>query len=107
MRDSVVEDEVTFSDDSHNDLQENEIHVRKQNRKGRKWLTTVEGIPESYDINNLLNALKKKLCCSGTIVTDEKKTEKKVLQMQGNHGENITEELKSIFPDYKVYFHGS
>lgn len=99
-----TEGEFAFSDEK-NGFEENEIHVRKQNRKGRKWLTTVEGVPSDYDINDLLNILKKELCCNGTITIDNKN--RKVIQMQGDHGKKIIEKLQQIFREHKVYSHGN
>ncbi|KAI5190940.1 translation initiation factor 1 [Nematocida minor] len=100
-----TDEELLFSDDGDK-FADNEIHVRKQNRKGRKWLTTVENIPESFDVTRLLNTLKKELCCNGTIVT-ESSSGKKVLQMQGDHGVKIQSKLQELFPSYKVHFFGN
>ncbi|EIJ88081.1 translation initiation factor 1 [Nematocida parisii] len=100
-----LNEDMVFSDDETK-FEDNEIHVRKQNRKGRKWLTTVENIPESFDITKLMTALKRELCCNGTIVT-ETATGKKVMQMQGNHGTKIQARLQEIFPAYKVLFFGN
>ncbi|KAH9385810.1 translation initiation factor 1 [Nematocida major] len=102
---SDVSEEVFFSDDEAK-FADNEIHVRKQNRKGRKWLTTVENIPENFDINKLLNDLKKELSCNGTIVMDEKKG-KKIIQMQGDQGAKIQAKLQEVFPSLKVVFFGN
>lgn len=97
-------DTIVFSDDER-ELEENEIHVRKQNRRGRKWLTTVENIPDSCDMIELLNSLKKELSCNGSVVT-EPTTGRKILQMQGDHGRKIQGRLVLLFPKHKVQFHG-
>ncbi|KAI5133981.1 translation initiation factor 1 [Nematocida ausubeli] len=98
------DEDLVFSD-NETKFEDNEIHVRKQNRKGRKWLTTVENIPDSFDITKLMTALKKELCCNGTIVTDA--SGKRVMQMQGDHGKKIQEKLQEIFPAYKILFFGN
>lgn len=98
------QEEMIFSDEEDR-FKDNEIHVRKQNRRGRKWVTTIENIPESFDLNKLLNSLKKELCCNGTIVTSEK-TGKRILQMQGDQGAKIQTMLEEVFPVYKVNFFG-
>ncbi|OAG28951.1 translation initiation factor 1 [Nematocida displodere] len=105
MVSSASEEEVIFSDEGKG-FEENEIHVRKQNRKGRKWLTTVENIPESCDMGDLLVTLKKELCCNGSI-TDNPANSGKVLQMQGDHGFKMKSRLQTLFPEYKVVFHGN
>ncbi|EHY65653.1 translation initiation factor 1 [Nematocida ausubeli] len=98
------DEDLVFSD-NETKFEDNEIHVRKQNRKGRKWLTTVENIPDSFDITKLMTALKKELCCNGTIVTDA--SGKRIMQMQGDHGKKIQEKLQEIFPAYKILFFGN
>lgn len=100
-----LNDELLFSDEETK-FENNEIHVRKQNRKGRKWLTTVENIPNTFDITKLLNTLKKELCCNGTIVTDSVKG-RKIVQMQGDHGAKIQTKLQELFPTHKVLFFGN
>ena len=59
-----------------------DIHIRIQQRNGRKTLTTVEGIPEKFDLKKILKVIKKQFACNGTIVTDE--TAGGVIQLQGD-----------------------
>lgn len=49
-----------------------DIHIRIQQRNGRKTLTTVEGIPSRYDLKKILRVIKKQFSCNGTVVNDEK-----------------------------------
>ncbi|CAI6859794.1 ANL_collapsed_G0045190.mRNA.1.CDS.1 [Saccharomyces cerevisiae] len=39
----------------------NYIHIRIQQRNGRKTLTTVQGVPEEYDLKRILKVLKRTL----------------------------------------------
>ncbi|KAF9500992.1 hypothetical protein BDN71DRAFT_1439918 [Pleurotus eryngii] len=39
--------------------QQNYIHIRIQQRNGRKTLTTLQGLPTEYDAKKLLKAFKK------------------------------------------------
>ncbi|KAA1469533.1 hypothetical protein DENSPDRAFT_835180 [Dentipellis sp. KUC8613] len=39
--------------------QQNYIHIRIQQRNGRKTLTTLQGLPKEYDAKKLLKAFKK------------------------------------------------
>lgn len=41
---------------------ENFIHIRIQQRNGRKTLTTVQGISSQYDLKKIVKACKK-VCC--------------------------------------------
>ncbi|KAG7668406.1 hypothetical protein Ndes2437B_g07575 [Nannochloris sp. 'desiccata'] len=58
------------------------VHVRVQQRNGKKSLTTVQGLPEAFDYKKILKALKKEYCCNGCVVEDEELG--KVLQLQGD-----------------------
>lgn len=46
------------------------MHVRVQQRNGRKSLTTVQGLKKDYSYNKILKDLKKEFCCNGTVVQD-------------------------------------
>lgn len=39
--------------------QTNFVHIRIQPGQGRKKVTTVQGLPEQYDINRIVKAIKK------------------------------------------------
>ncbi|CAG8617134.1 2313_t:CDS:2, partial [Dentiscutata heterogama] len=58
------------------------IHIRIQQRNGRKTLTTVQGLPVEYDQKKLLKAFKKEFACNGTLVQDEELGQ--VIQLQGD-----------------------
>jgi len=60
----------------------NHIHIRIQQRNGRKTLTTLQGLGKEYDLKKILKAFKKEFACNGTIVEDEKMGE--VIQLQGD-----------------------
>ncbi|OMH85690.1 Protein translation factor sui1 [Zancudomyces culisetae] len=63
------------------------IHIRIQQRNGRKTLTTLQGLPEELDLKRLLKAFKKVFACNGTLVEDEELGE--VIQLQGDQRLNI------------------
>ena len=60
----------------------NYIHIRIQQRNGRKTLTTVTGVPEEYDLKKILKVLKKDFACNGNIVKDPEAGS--VIQLQGD-----------------------
>mmetsp|Transcript_24428 Transcript_24428/g.27082 ORF Transcript_24428/g.27082 Transcript_24428/m.27082 type:complete len:117 (-) Transcript_24428:25-375(-) len=72
------------------------VHIRVQQRNGRKTLTTCQGLPDSAPFTKLLKGFKKKFCCNGTIVEDEDLG--KVIQLQGDHRENI----KTLLVRHKI-----
>lgn len=75
-------------------LQDTPIHIRIQQRNGRKTLTTVQGIHDGYDKKKLVKAFKKQFNCNGTVVENEEYGE--VIQLQGDQRNNISEFLTSI-----------
>ncbi|CDP20340.1 unnamed protein product [Coffea canephora] len=64
------------------------VHVRVQQRNGRKSLTTVQGLRKEYSYNKILKDLKKDFCCNGTVVQDPELG--KVIQLQGDQRKNVS-----------------
>jgi len=67
------------------------IHIRIQQRNGRKMITTVQGIPEKYELKQILKAFKKTFACNGCIVNHYEYGE--VIQLQGDQRETVCEFL--------------
>ncbi|KAK7815027.1 hypothetical protein U0070_024370 [Myodes glareolus] len=73
---------------------EDYIHIRIQQRNGRKTLTTVQGIADDYDKKKLVKAFKKKFACNGTVIEHPEYGE--VIQLQGDQCKNICQFLIEI-----------
>ncbi|CAO3648274.1 unnamed protein product [Cunninghamella echinulata] len=58
-------------DDNNSSKTANNIHLRIQQRNGRKTLTTLQGLPKEYDAKKILKVFKKEFACNGTVVEDE------------------------------------
>uniref|UniRef100_A0A0E0DJ71 Protein translation factor SUI1 homolog n=1 Tax=Oryza meridionalis TaxID=40149 RepID=A0A0E0DJ71_9ORYZ len=67
------------------------VHVRVQQRNGRKTLTTVQGIGGEYNYAKVLRDLKRELCCNGTVVEDKELG--KIIQLQGDHRNSVSDFL--------------
>ncbi|KAJ3312959.1 Eukaryotic translation initiation factor eIF-1 [Blyttiomyces sp. JEL0837] len=82
------------------------IHIRIQQRNGRKTLTTVQGLPSELDQKKILKAFKKEFACNGTIVQDEELGE--VIQLQGDQRMKVQQFLteQEITTKDKVKIHG-
>ncbi|CAH0698569.1 unnamed protein product [Spodoptera exigua] len=76
---------------SEDDVQDGLVHVRIQQRNGRKTLTTVQGLSSEYDLKKIVRACKKEFACNGTVVEHPEYGE--VLQLQGDQRENICQWL--------------
>jgi len=59
------------------------VHIRVQQRNGKKSLTTVQGLAEDLDLPKIIKALKKTLNTNGTVLEDDDFGS--VLQLQGDH----------------------
>ncbi|XP_058040196.1 eukaryotic translation initiation factor 1b isoform X1 [Ahaetulla prasina] len=73
---------------------EDYIHIRIQQRNGRKTLTTVQGIADDYDKKKLVKAFKKKFACNGTVIEHPEYGE--VIQLQGDQRKNICQFLLEL-----------
>ncbi|CAG0913520.1 unnamed protein product [Notodromas monacha] len=72
-------------------VQDTLVHVRIQQRSGRKTLTTVQGLSAMFDLKKIVRACKKEFACNGTVVEHPEYGE--VLQLQGDQRENICQFL--------------
>ncbi|XP_029637913.1 eukaryotic translation initiation factor 1 isoform X4 [Octopus sinensis] len=86
--------------------QDSIIHIRIQQRNGRKTLTTVQGISTQFDLKKIVKACKKEFACNGTVVDHPEYGE--VIQLQGDQRINIKDFLKNhnIAKDDQLKVHG-
>lgn len=64
------------------------VHIRVQQRNGRKSITTVQGLQKGFDYKKVLKAFKKEFCCNGSVVED--KEHGQVIQLQGDQRKNVS-----------------
>ncbi|KAK9834718.1 hypothetical protein WJX74_008557 [Apatococcus lobatus] len=64
------------------------VHIRVQQRNGKKSLTTVQGLDKAFDYKKVLKAFKKDFCCNGNVVDDTELG--KVIQLQGDQRKNVS-----------------
>jgi translation initiation factor 1 len=77
-----------------------EIHIRIQQRNGRKYTTTIEGLPEDVDLKKFLQYLKKSYATNGTILSSEHGD---VIQLQGDQRANVFKALTETNITKKEY----
>ncbi|KAF5728406.1 protein translation factor SUI1 [Tripterygium wilfordii] len=63
------------------------VHIRIQQRNGKKSLTTIQGLKKEYNYGNILKDLKKDFCCNGNVVQDKELG--KVIQLQGDQRKSV------------------
>jgi translation initiation factor 1 len=81
-------------DDIESSVKGDLIHIRVQQRNGRKCITTVQGLHQDLDLKKILKALKKQECCNGTVVEDEEMGA--VLQLQGDQRDSVAKVLTEM-----------
>eukprot|EP00293_Proteomonas_sulcata_P021518 CAMPEP_0184300814 /NCGR_PEP_ID=MMETSP1049-20130417/11146_1 /TAXON_ID=77928 /ORGANISM="Proteomonas sulcata, Strain CCMP704" /LENGTH=114 /DNA_ID=CAMNT_0026611641 /DNA_START=647 /DNA_END=991 /DNA_ORIENTATION=- len=64
------------------------VHIRIQQRNGKKCITTVTGLNAKLDLKKILKAIKKEHCCNGTVLKDEDNAQE-VLQFQGDQRDSV------------------
>jgi translation initiation factor 1 len=75
---------------------EDKVHVRVQQRNGRKCITTIEGLADDLDIKRICKAFKKNFSCNGAVQKDEEAGE--VIQLSGDQRTNV----KSFLVDQEI-----
>nr|UXY88147.1 translation factor sui1 [Cryptomonas curvata] len=78
-----------FKETNKKDLKiiSNNIHIRLQQRNGRKSLTTIQGLNSNLDFEKINKALKKEFCCNGCVIDDPDLGV--IIQLQGDQRNNI------------------
>ena len=68
-----------------------EVHIRFQQRTGRKGITTVQGLNQGLNFEKLNKEFKKRWGCAGTVIQDPEAGY--VIQLQGDQRQHLTEFL--------------
>jgi len=63
------------------------VHIRIQQRNGRKTLTTIQGINSKYDLKKIAKNCKKEFNCNGTVVDHPEYGE--VIQLTGDQRDKV------------------
>ena len=85
---------------------EEKVHVRVQQRNGRKCITTVAGLADDLDIKRICKAFKKNFSCNGAVQKDLEVGE--VIQLSGDQRTNVKDFLvdQEICHAENVVLHG-
>lgn len=85
---------------------EEKVHVRVQQRNGRKCITTVAGIAEDLDAKRICKAFKKNFSCNGAVQKDLEVGD--VIQLSGDQRTNVKAFLvdQEICHGANVVLHG-
>jgi len=78
-----LQDKNELFDDDIQVENKDSIHIRIQQRNGRKSICTITGLASDLNLKAILKALKKTLNCNGAIIEDEDLGN--IIQLQGDH----------------------
>jgi translation initiation factor SUI1 len=90
----------------------NIIHIRVFQRSTRRYLTTIEGLDSSINLQKLLKCMKKTLSCNGVIkqdksgLLDENGCVKYYLEISGDQRYRVQELLKNNNIEGSIVTHG-
>ena len=95
-----------FLDASEETHDSSKVHIRVQQRNGRKCITTVAGLAEDLDVKKILKAFKKNFSCNGAIAKDAEVGQ--VIQLSGDQRANVKDFLvdEQICTDAQIVLHG-
>jgi translation initiation factor 1 len=68
-------------------LQKSKVHIRVQQRNGKKCITTIQGLDEDLDQKRICKHMRKLFNCNGNVVNNEDKGD--VIQLQGDQRDNV------------------
>mmetsp|Transcript_9318 Transcript_9318/g.19295 ORF Transcript_9318/g.19295 Transcript_9318/m.19295 type:complete len:121 (+) Transcript_9318:102-464(+) len=82
------------------------VHIRTQQRNGRKSITTVQGLDEDLDLKKICKAFKKNFSCNGAVVKNKELG--KVIQLQGDQRQKVFTFMKKckICEEERMVVHG-
>lgn len=83
-----------------------QVHIRVQQRRGNKSVTTVQGLSKDIVYEKVLKVLKKEFCCNGNVV--QHKELGKIIQLQGDQRKNVYKYLvkADIVKKEQILIHG-
>ena len=71
--------------------QQSIVHIRIQQRNGKKCLTLISGIAEDLDLHKIMRYLKKIYNTNGNVLSDPQYGE--IIQLQGDQRKNVHDAL--------------
>ena len=103
MNNNMLDIENEMNTDTYNN---NKVHIRIQQRTGRKNITSIQGLENDLDLKKIVRAFKKTFRCNGAIIDHKEYGE--IIQLQGDHRESISEFLidYEIVSKEQIIIHG-
>ena len=95
-----------FGSDNFEDDIFTKVHIRSQQRNGKKSITIIQGLDEELDEKKILKYFKKTFKCNGCISDDNEYG--KIIQLSGDQKENIKQFFieQNIYTEDNIVVHG-
>mmetsp|Transcript_72213 Transcript_72213/g.205278 ORF Transcript_72213/g.205278 Transcript_72213/m.205278 type:complete len:181 (-) Transcript_72213:1441-1983(-) len=95
-----------FDDAGEDAGDQSKIHIRVQQRNGRKCITTIQGLADDLDVKRICKAFKKNFSCNGAVSKDEEMGE--VIQLSGDQRTLVKDFLvdQEICHNNQIVIHG-
>jgi translation initiation factor 1 len=101
---------VIFANTSDFELEskKNPVHLRLQQRNGKKCITIVEGLAPDLDLKKIAKALRQSYSTSCSVVKDKENNKGDILQLAGDHRNNVQSFLTitNICTEKQIKKHG-
>ena len=75
-----------FQNEAFETLTKSKIHIRVQQRNGRKCITTIQGLEDDLDTKRICKSMKVAFNCNGNVIADTEKGD--IIQLQGDQRDN-------------------
>lgn len=86
-----------FSDDETGEqqlLNDNYVHIRSQQRNGKKSITIIQNIPDEYDLVKIVKAMRKIYACNGSLTNHKQFGD--VIMLQGDKRADVYEFITKV-----------
>lgn len=86
-----------FSDEETGEqqlLQDSYVHIRSQQRNGKKSITIIQNMPDEYDLKKLVKALRKVYACNGALTNH--KIYGDIIMLQGDKRLDVYEFITKV-----------
>jgi len=103
---NLISEKDIFKDTENTTNFGSKIHIRIQQRNGKKSICSVQGLNSDLDLKKILKTWKKTMNCNGTILEDENFG--KIIQIQGDKRKDIKTFLleNNISTEEDIIIHG-
>lgn len=75
-----------FQNSLSHSFQKSKVHIRVQQRNGKKCITSIEGLDNDLDQKRICKHMRRVFNCNGNVIHDELRGD--VIQLQGDQRDN-------------------